>query len=323
MPPPPTPTSSTSSPSSASRPRLKLLEKRRQEFGRHLIRSLDILSYCHLLYIYFMDISLLRLLLRSVIQLNYLTPKPFPMPRTARTRLIHVVILASNTYCLLVHIFANLPVSREANAGYLHGGLSIQFIGQKAPASRTQLLAADIVVLVLQLVILTIAAREEETSNPPALTMPASFSAAAAMAARTAARASLAEQQRRQQPPSALGPSTSPPPVIETPPPVEERPRQTIEDEENGRSAAAAAAAGATTEEDGMSLLQAPDEQDGFTGEVIAAELHLSEIIGRLRSSGSAASSSSGSAGAGSEGQTGSGSSRYAARRRVGASVPV
>ncbi|KAK9247436.1 hypothetical protein V1506DRAFT_51998 [Lipomyces tetrasporus] len=245
-----------------------LLEKRRQEFGRHLIRSLDVLSYCHLLYVYLMDISLLRLLLRSIIQLNYLTPKPFPIPRAARTRIVYVVILIANAYCFLVHLFANLPVSREANGGYLHGGLTIEFIGQKAPASRLQLLCADILVVSLQIIILTISnnMNDEESVTTPT---PTSLSAAAQVAAHASPRTSIQTANSPTQPPRG----------------------QTLDDNDDdqgqlhvadeGSSSNAELPYRSSTPPDDIRLLRSPDEADGFSGEVVAVELHLTDIVGR------------------------------------------
>ncbi|KAK9376373.1 uncharacterized protein V1513DRAFT_457300 [Lipomyces chichibuensis] len=238
-----------------------LLEKRRQEFGRHLIRSLDVLSYCHLLYVYLMDISLLRLLLRSIVQLNYLTPKPFPIPRVARTPIVYFVILIANTYCLLVHLFANLPVSREANGGYLHGGLTIEFIGQKAPASRLQLICSDLIIVTLQIVILTISnnMNDEESPTTP---VPTTLSAAAQLAAHASTR--------------SMQPAASP-----TEPPRQ----QTLDDEERGHLQVAEEGSSSNIESssspDDIQLLRTPDEADGFSGEVVAVELHLTDIVGR------------------------------------------
>ncbi|KAK9235667.1 hypothetical protein V1525DRAFT_451913 [Lipomyces kononenkoae] len=244
-----------------------LLEKRRQEFGRHLIRCLDVLCYSHLLYVYLMDISLLRLLLRSIVQLNYLTPKPFPIPRSARKGVVYFVILVANTYCLLVHIFTNLPVSREANGGYLHGGLTIEFIGQKAPASRLRFICSDIVIFILQIVMLTISnnMNDEESATPQT---PSAIAAAAQLAAHASTRSS----------------QPAPPSPTELPPR-----RQTLDDEERGQlqigeessSSNAAAQPESSSSPDDMQLLRSPDEADGFSGEVVAVELHLSEILGR------------------------------------------
>ncbi|KAK9450542.1 uncharacterized protein V1518DRAFT_414114 [Limtongia smithiae] len=291
-----------------------LLEKRRQEFARHLIRSLDVLSYCHLMFIYFMDISLLRLLVRGIVQLNYLTPKPFPIPRAARTRTVYFVILGASLYCFAVHLFFALPVSREANAGYLHGGLTIQFVGQKAPTSRIQLLWFDIIVAVLQLAMLTISVNLHDDSagtTPPA--PPTTFAAAASLAARTAERAEAQEEQARMNADVIAGDgedgsTTSP------------QQQQTIDDEERGQlsttastqprsrqpsttvhtvsshiaqtapnpssepastSSSPSSSSRPTYTDDLPQLLQSPNELDGFSGEVIAAELHIIDMLGR------------------------------------------
>ncbi|KAK9472202.1 uncharacterized protein V1510DRAFT_418250 [Dipodascopsis tothii] len=141
-----------------------LLDKKRQEFARHLVRSLDVLCYAHLVYLYLMDISLLRLVIRSVIQLNYLTPKPFAM-RQARAPIVLAIVVATNAYCVLVHAVSRLPVSREANAGYVHGGLTIEFVGQRPPTWRVQLVATDAIVLGLQVLMLAVAGAEADAAE--------------------------------------------------------------------------------------------------------------------------------------------------------------
>ncbi|KAK9370450.1 hypothetical protein V1509DRAFT_617810 [Lipomyces kononenkoae] len=247
-----------------------LLEKRRQEFGRHLIRCLDVLCYSHLLYVYLMDISLLRLLLRSMVQLNYLTPKPFPIPRATRKGVVYFVILIANTYCLLVHLFANLPVSREANGGYLHGGLTIEFIGQKAPASRLRLICSDFVIVTLQIVMLTISNNmNEEESATTTTSTTTSTAATIAAATQLATHAST----------RSIQPASSP---------TEPARRQTLDDEERGQlqigeesSSSNAGQPESSSSPDDMQLLRTPDEADGFSGEVVAVELHLTEILGR------------------------------------------
>ncbi|KAK9467284.1 hypothetical protein V1512DRAFT_131710 [Lipomyces arxii] len=230
-----------------------LLEKRRQEFERHLIRSLDILSYCHLLYMYYMDISLLRLILRSIIQLNYLTPKPFPIPQASRTKIVYFAILGANAYCLMVHLFASLPVSREANAGYLHGGLTIEFTGQKAPSSRLQLLFSDIVVALFQMIMLAISTNLQNSSIGTNLVtpIPASLSAAAALATGAAETAQTDQHGNM---------------------------RQTIDDEERSQTHTNIVPSAPSVDE--IQPAQTGDA-DGFSGEVVAVELHLSDIIGR------------------------------------------
>ncbi|KAK9460592.1 uncharacterized protein V1516DRAFT_652699 [Lipomyces oligophaga] len=286
----------------------RVLDKRRKEFERHLIRSLDVLCYCHLLFVYYLDISILRLLLRSVIQLNYLTPKPFPIAHAIRTRVVYLFILGANAYCFLIHMVTALPTGRESSGGYLHGGLTIQFIGQKVPVSRPQLLFSDLVIAGLQVIIFTITNVDFETASLAASNtsspLPTSLSAAATLAARTAARASLQQQmQQDHDQRNVIGSSTSPPPV-------EPHPAQTIDDEELGQRTVLFNSdarrvptntsdndPGSSSNVDNMALIQPQDEEDGFSGEVLAAEIRLTDLLGRttysrLRVTGNSSTSS-------------------------------
>lgn len=83
----------------------------------------------------------------------YLTPKPedflrlMPAPRPQM-----YTIFGSNIICMLIHLVFALPEASETMRGYLHGGVIIDFIGQKAPTSRFGLLLLDCTILVLQCV---------------------------------------------------------------------------------------------------------------------------------------------------------------------------
>lgn len=91
--------------------------------------------------------------MRSLVQYMYLTPKPedflklMPAPRPQ----IYTVF-ASNVLCMLLHLLLALPEASETMRGYLHGGVIIDFVGQKAPTSRLGLLLLDCLVLMLQCV---------------------------------------------------------------------------------------------------------------------------------------------------------------------------
>ncbi|KAK2610928.1 hypothetical protein N8I77_004315 [Diaporthe amygdali] len=123
------------------------------EFMTHLMSSLDVLVFAELCVLYYMDCSFARLVLRSLVQYMYLTPKPedflklMPAPRPQ----IYTVF-ASNVICMLLHLLLALPEASETMRGYLHGGVIIDFVGQKAPTSRVGLLLLDCIVLVLQCV---------------------------------------------------------------------------------------------------------------------------------------------------------------------------
>jgi hypothetical protein len=85
----------------------------------------------------------------------------FVSPKTDDTVLIvpnyHVsAILAPNLLCMFLHLVSSPPEASEASRGYLHGGILIDFIGQKAPSSRFTLVLLDAVVLALQCFMITV-----------------------------------------------------------------------------------------------------------------------------------------------------------------------
>ncbi|KAF2666751.1 hypothetical protein BT63DRAFT_427173 [Microthyrium microscopicum] len=75
-------------------------------------------------------------------------------PETTAQDPVHVYflyVLASNALCLLWRIIFTPPIPGEATRGYLHGGILLDFVGQTGPASRLELVAHDLLVLILQL----------------------------------------------------------------------------------------------------------------------------------------------------------------------------
>jgi hypothetical protein len=67
--------------------------------------------------------------------------------------------------------------------------------------------------------------------------------------------------------------------------PTEPPRRQTLDDEERGHLQVAEEGGSSNAElpssPDDIQLLRTPDEADGFSGEVVAVELHLTDIVGR------------------------------------------
>jgi Fungal domain of unknown function (DUF1746) len=56
--------------------------------------------------------------------------------------------------CIFLHIIAIHPSAGEETRGYLHGGLFIDFVGQKAPVSRIRLVTFDFLVMLVHFVML-------------------------------------------------------------------------------------------------------------------------------------------------------------------------
>ncbi|KAI0022220.1 DUF1746-domain-containing protein [Xylariomycetidae sp. FL0641] len=124
-------------------------------FLTSLAHNLDTLVYAELCVLYYMDCSFFRLFLRWIAQALFISPKP------EETLLIvpnyHVSAIAGpNLFCMFLHLVSSLPEAGEATRGYLHGGILIDFIGQKAPTSKFYLVLLDILLLGLQCFMMTV-----------------------------------------------------------------------------------------------------------------------------------------------------------------------
>src|SRR5271154_7042735 len=152
-----------------------------------ILRSFDIIIHAHSVYLYFLEFPLppsppiltvsnstIRLLIRFMFQVNILSPKSpisafasidLPVKRAA------LLLFGSFLLGFLPHLLFSAPSAGEPTQGYLHGGLLIDFIGQRKPSqkknvglmvggptSRLRLLFVDVVILMLQLTMLAITA---------------------------------------------------------------------------------------------------------------------------------------------------------------------
>jgi hypothetical protein len=110
----------------------------------------------------------------------FLTPKPkFVPPPAAKHRPYIGAIFGPNAICILLHLFTALPSAGESTRGYLHGGIIIDFIGQKPPATKFQLVFLDLVVTFLQCFMLAVSVEQERLKT--AIAAPASMADAPAL----------------------------------------------------------------------------------------------------------------------------------------------
>jgi hypothetical protein len=70
-------------------------------------------------------------------------------------------IFVPNVLCMFLHLVLSLPAAGEETRGYLHGGVVIDFVGQKAPTSRLGLLLLDVVILAIQCLMLAVHQQRE------------------------------------------------------------------------------------------------------------------------------------------------------------------
>lgn len=78
----------------------------------------------------------------------------------SRVQVLFVAI--PNMVCIFSHLFYPLPTGPDYHRGYQHGGLIIDFVGQKPPKSRIYYLLADLLLLALQCLMLTIHSDREK-----------------------------------------------------------------------------------------------------------------------------------------------------------------
>ena len=148
-------------------------------FVTHLLKTLDLLVFAELSGLYYMECvvypravtpyanccrcSMWRFLLRAVGQYMYLTPKdesfPFLMPAG---RVHALLVIVPNFICVLLHLFTALPRGPDFHRGYQHGGLIIDFVGQRPSTSRVYYLLADFAILVIQCLMLTVHTQREQ-----------------------------------------------------------------------------------------------------------------------------------------------------------------
>lgn len=86
----------------------------------------------------------------------FLTPKSALFPDPPPNRPYVSGIFGSNILCFLLHAILSAPSAGEQTRGYLHGGLAMDFIGQKGPTSKLHLMLLDVLVLALQVVQLSV-----------------------------------------------------------------------------------------------------------------------------------------------------------------------
>ncbi|CAK7209853.1 hypothetical protein SBRCBS47491_000581 [Sporothrix bragantina] len=137
--------------------------KKKLGFYTDMMSQLDMLVFAELCVLYYMDCSFFRFFIRAAAQSFFLSPKAEDFAIALDARKPHVfAIFAPNFLCILAHSLGTLPIASEANRGYLHGGVIIDFVGQTAPTSKLGLVALDLVVLVVQCLMLAMHTEREK-----------------------------------------------------------------------------------------------------------------------------------------------------------------
>ena len=170
----------TGSRTRAQRPSLSQKAKeglsQKLRFLIHLVYTLDTLVHAELCVLYYMDCSFFRLMIRWVAQALFISPRAEDTFLNVPN--YHVSAIAGpNIICIFLHLVTSLPFAGEASRGYLHGGVLIDFVGQKAPTSKLSLLLLDFLILGIQCLMLAVNMERERIRK---VVKPPRVSAAAA-----------------------------------------------------------------------------------------------------------------------------------------------
>ncbi|KXX83086.1 DSC E3 ubiquitin ligase complex subunit 4 [Madurella mycetomatis] len=130
------------------------------ELVSHLQKSLDMMVFVYICTLYYMECSLARFLFRIVPHYSFLTPKDGLLLPAEHPHIY--TIFVPTVLCMFAHTFFAIPQAGEATRGYLHGGVIIDFIGQKPPTTRLAFLFFDLVILGAQCLMLAVHQEREK-----------------------------------------------------------------------------------------------------------------------------------------------------------------
>ncbi|KAL2258444.1 hypothetical protein VTK26DRAFT_8235 [Humicola hyalothermophila] len=135
-------------------------ERRREGLAKklelisHLQRSLDMIVFVYICTLYYMECSFTRFLLRLIPHYSFLTPKDGLLLPAEHPHIY--TIFVPSMLCMLAHTLFALPEAGEATRGYLHGGVLVDFVGQKPPTTKLAFLFFDVVILAAQCLMLAV-----------------------------------------------------------------------------------------------------------------------------------------------------------------------
>jgi len=89
-------------------------------------------------------------------------PKSPPFPEAPPNQPYIGGIVGTNVLCMFLHLYFARPEAGEAQRGYLHGGLLLDFIGQQGPSSKLHLFLLDLAILFLQLTSLAVVIKRKD-----------------------------------------------------------------------------------------------------------------------------------------------------------------
>lgn len=137
-----------------------VLYKRKKFFLQDLRQLIKSVGFIIIGLVYLRDLSMLGFAIRAFAQYSLSNPYPVSDARLTLTeenkqvlsKFLLVEVLFSNSFIILIHLLFGAYKKSPSPDRYLHGGMTIQFIGERLPWSRLELIIYDILILFFQVV---------------------------------------------------------------------------------------------------------------------------------------------------------------------------
>lgn len=136
-----------------------ILYKRKKYFLDQLRQSFFFTGLILIVIVYLKDISFARFVMRGMI--HYALSNPYAQMtgsiiteeiKKVMGKSLIVFVIFVNSLCLLVHLVFGAYTETKSPDGYLQGGLTVQFIGERLPYSLFELIIYDVLIFGVQLV---------------------------------------------------------------------------------------------------------------------------------------------------------------------------
>ncbi|KAI5963278.1 uncharacterized protein KGF55_003070 [Candida pseudojiufengensis] len=151
-----------------------ILYKRKKFFSTNLKESIQLIEFVLIVILYLRDLSFLKLIIRCCIHLIIINinPEIFKYNQLQNSNMNHYIqgmikmsfkiLIYGNLFIILLHlIFSPINAKKFINdgtgfTGFSNGGLTVQFIGERLPSNRFELIVLDLCCFFVQLILLYI-----------------------------------------------------------------------------------------------------------------------------------------------------------------------
>lgn len=137
-----------------------VLYKRKKHFLGDLRQLMNGIAMIMIGIVYLRDMSMIGFATRAFSQYSLSNPFPVtesnmmlaPTSKQVLTKFLLIVVLGSNLFIIFIHLVFGVYSKSPSPDKFLHGGATIQFVGERVPYSRWELLILDVLILFTQLV---------------------------------------------------------------------------------------------------------------------------------------------------------------------------